>query len=109
MFKTGTVNLPQATAAIAGGWDLETGTGIRTYLSPDIPFVEPWLIGTSPAFSGPPLVVLSLTGIVVFGGLAQVELTVENVQAEEFNIRVVAFENCMLNRVQVTWFAYDTA
>ena len=75
-------------------------------MSPDIPFVPLWSGAASP-FTSPPNVVVSLAGIEATGGLARVSLSVENVQAEEFNIRVNVSDNCTLNRLWVTWFAYD--
>ena len=107
MFKTGTIRLPaDPMTGVAATWDLAAGTGHRSYVSPDIPFVPPWF-GAASQFTSPPTVVVSLAGIEATAGLARVDLSVENVQAEEFNIRVNVYEDCTLNWLLVTWFAHD--
>jgi H-type lectin domain len=108
VIKSGTIKLPydDPITGMMGTWNLDAGTGARSYVSPDIQFVPPWGGAGSP-FGSPPNVVVSLAGIEATGGLARVSLSVENVQAEEFNIRVNVSEDCTLNKLWVTWVAYD--
>lgn len=86
MIKSGTIKLPydDPMTGVMGTWDLDTGTPLRSYLSPDIPLVP---LGGTP-FCSPPNVVVSLAGIEATGGPARVFLRTQNVQAEEFNIYV---------------------
>jgi hypothetical protein len=108
VIKSGTINLPSPDpmTGTGGTWDLNTGTGTRSYVSPDIPLVTQWGAAHVP-FGGPPVVVLSLAGMEATGGLTRVRVQPENVQAEEFNIRVYVFDDCTLNWLWVTWLAYD--
>jgi hypothetical protein len=79
--------------------------GERTWLSPDIPF-------SAGAFSQPPNVVVSLAGVDLAtntSGPLRVRVGVENVQSEEFNIRVTVMDGTLLTYVLVTWVAHDTA
>jgi len=76
-------------------------------VTPDIAFVPPWGGAVSP-FSSPPVVVVSLTGIQATAGPPDVLLMVQNVQAEEFNIRVDVNGTCALGSLWVTWVAHDT-
>ncbi|WP_137844798.1 H-type lectin domain-containing protein [Microbacterium sp. 2FI] len=105
MIRSGTVSLPyyDPMTGVMGTWDLGAGTGLRSYVSPDIPLAT-W--GGAP-FSSPPNVVLSLAGIEATGGKVRVFLTPQNVQAEEFNIRVEVSDDCTLSSLLVTWLATD--
>ena len=112
MIKSGTIQLPYVDpmTGMTSTWTLNAGTGPRTYLSPDIQYVPASGLGTIGAgspFASPPIVVLSLAGVDATGGLPRVSLSVENVQAEEFNIRVNVFEDCTVNTLSVTWVAHD--
>lgn len=109
MLKTGTIRLPadDFSSGTPATWALDTGTGERTYLSPDLPYAPPWS-GAGQPFSSPPTVIVSLAGMDVTGGLPNVRLSVENVQVEEFNIRVTA-TGTTLTEVWVTWMAHDGA
>ena len=104
MIKSGTIRLPfdDTMTGLHGTWDLEAGTGPRSYVSPDIPFDPPL-----PRFGSPPHVVVSLTGFEATAGPPSIELFVETVQAEEFNIHVRVSGNCTLSWVWVTWVAND--
>ena len=110
MIKSGTIKLPLddplsgMTSSTSATWSLGAGTGPRSYVSPDIQFVP---VGAVSPFTSPPAVVVSLAGIEATGGLARVRVSAENVQAEEFNIRVEVFEDCTLNALWATWVAYD--
>ncbi|HEX6475457.1 MAG TPA: H-type lectin domain-containing protein [Candidatus Limnocylindria bacterium] len=105
----GTIQLPtyDPMNPVPGTWTLNAGTGDRSYVSPDIPYSPPWSGGTP--FASQPTVVVSLAGIYGTGGLTRVRLAVENVQVEEFNIRVSVAEDTTLNDVLVTWIATDGA
>ena len=109
MIKSGTIQLPayDPMTGTPGTWPLSAGTTGGTYLSPDIPYL-PWA-GASQPFTSPPTVVVSLAGIAETGGVSDVRLSVENVQAEEFNIRVTTGAGCTLNELWVTWVAHDGA
>ncbi len=108
MIKSGTIKLPydDPMTGQPGTWNLNAGTGPRTYVTPDIQFVPPWGGAPSP-FTGPPNVVLSLAGIQATGGVTRIGLLAQNVQAEEFNIRVDVSADCTLDELWVTWIAYD--
>jgi H-type lectin domain len=105
VIKSGTIKLPydDPMTGMSGTWNLAAGTGPRSYMTPDIPFA-PW--GSAP-FSSPPNVVVSLTGIQATSGVTQIGLFVQNVQIEEFNIRVDVSADCTLDSLWVTWIAYD--
>jgi hypothetical protein len=109
MIQSGTIQLPFAgQPGYPGTWPLDSPVGAvqgeRTWLSPDIGFGP---------FSQPPNVIVSLAGInpaANSSGPLRVRLSVENVQAEEFNIRVtLADETTLLNDVLVAWVAHDGA
>jgi hypothetical protein len=111
VIKSGTIQLPATDpmTGTGGSWTLNTAGGAGgTYLSPDIPFAPPWS-GAPQPFSSPPTVVVSLAGMAVAGGPPRFRLSVENVQAEEFNIRVTAEPGTTLDNVSVTWLADDGA
>ncbi len=93
---------------VMGVWTLNAGTGERSYLSPDIAYAPPWM-GPGQPFSSPPNVVVSLAGLEITGSLSRVRLSVENVQAEEFNIRVNTWDDSTFDGVWVTWVAHDGA
>jgi hypothetical protein len=110
MISSGTIHLPfEGLPGMPGGWPLNTVgpavQGERTWLSPDIPF--------SPGgpFSQPPNVVVSLAGVDATNtsGPLRVRVDVENVQTEEFNIRVTVMDDTLLTYLLVTWVAHDTA
>ena len=109
VIRSGTVKLPydNPMTGVLGTWDLDTGTGVRSYLSPDIQFGSQWGGGMGTPFASPPNVVVSLAGIEATGGQARLFVRVQNVQAEEFNIYVEVSDNCTLNWVWVTWVATD--
>ncbi len=108
MIKSGTITLPQdqAIGGMTGSWSLSTGTGPRSYVSPDISYVS---LGAVPPFTSPPVVSVSLAGVEATGGLTRVRVSAENVQAEEFNIRVDVSGDCTLDAVHVTWLAHDAS
>lgn len=111
MIQTGTIQLPGGTSIGIGGtvfpgtWNLDANPGPteRSWLSPDIAFATP--------FSQPPRVVVSLAGVNAnnASGPLRVRLGVENVQPEEFNIRVTVMEDTLLLDALVTWVAHDGA
>ncbi|MGH3457348.1 H-type lectin domain-containing protein [Aeromicrobium sp.] len=71
-------------------------------MSPDIQF------GGQP-FANPPNVEVSLAGIEAAAGVSRVRLSMQNVQVEEFNIRVTTTDDTALNWVSVAWVAHDGA
>lgn len=100
MIQTGTVRLPlEAGEESFAGWGLDLSSGLRSYASPDIPFV--------PAFPDPPIMVAAVTGINIIQGPPQIDIELENIQAEEFNIRVRTGDETQLADVVVTWIAYS--
>jgi len=82
------------------GWNLSTGTGVRSFLTPDIAF--------QPPFSAPPTLVLALSGIdSEHGANLRVALQPSDVEAEEFNIIISTWDDTVLYGVTVIWIAHD--
>jgi len=110
VIQSGTVELSSGTAVGGGGtilgaagtWTLNTGSGDRSYRTPDIAFPQP--------FQQTPVVVLSLAGIDAGNQFnIRVRLAAEDVQADEFNIRVSTWADTVIHAVWVTWVAHDGA
>ena len=82
------------------GWNLHTGTGERSFRTPDIPF--------DPPFATPPKVMLALKGI---DGEVPTKLGIDvfpdDIEPEEFNIIVKTWGDLVLYHVTVTWIAFD--
>jgi hypothetical protein len=96
MIQTGVAEFDPQTQ----GWMLNTGTGERSYRSPDIAF--------QPPFSAPPKIALALSGIDSDRATnLRVVLEPYDVEAEEFNIVVRTWDDTVLHSVQVTWIACD--
>ena len=82
------------------GWDLSSGQGQRTYKTPDLAF--------NPPFPQTPVVRVSLAGIDSDSQFnTRVQVTAEDVQTDEFNIRVTTWDNSIIHAVWVSWIAYD--
>jgi hypothetical protein len=96
MIKTGMarygVDLPD--------WNLHTGTGDRSFRTPDVSFDSP--------FDTPPNVVLAVGGI-DSAQTANLRLALEAYDCEpgEFNIRISTWADTLLFNVVVTWIAHD--
>jgi hypothetical protein len=95
MIQTGMVQLHSQMP----GWQLHTGSGFRAFLSPDIKF--------SPAFSTTPQVVVAFSKIIAQTNNLQVAVATSDVEADEFNIIVQAWDVTSLSEVSVTWIAHD--
>jgi hypothetical protein len=82
------------------GWSLNTGTGLRSFRSPDI--------GFQPPFPAPPKMALALSGI-DSDRATNLRVIVEpyDVEADEFNILVRTWDDTVLHSVLVTWIACD--
>jgi H-type lectin domain-containing protein len=82
------------------GWTLGSGSGVRTYVSPDIKF--------NPAFTAPPRIALALSGLDT-EHTTNVRVTLEpaDVEADEFNIAVRTWGDSLIYSVLVTWLAFD--
>jgi hypothetical protein len=82
------------------GWNLSTGTGVRSFSSPDIAF--------QPPFPAPPTLVLALSGLDSEHSVnLRVTLQPYDVEAEEFNIIISTWDDTILHGVTVTWIAHD--
>ena len=101
MIQTGTIRLPiDDETGVPFAWSLSTvGVGNRIYTSPDIAFPEP--------FPNTPQMVAALAGMEGIQGTGRITIELENIQAEEFNIRVTTWDDTLLNSVMVTWIAHD--
>ncbi len=81
-------------------WNLNTGTGARTFSTPDIPF--------QPLFNAPPVIALALSGIdCEHTTNLRVALHPSDVEKEEFNIMISTWDDTILHGVTVTWIAHD--
>ena len=81
-------------------WNLNTGTGERTFQTPDIPF--------DPPFPAPPKVALALSGIDSDQATnLRVEVYPHDVEPGEFNIVVKTWDETVLYGVWITWIAHD--
>ncbi len=81
-------------------WNLNTGTGFRSFTSPDIAF--------QPPFSSPPVLVLALSGLDSEQSTnLRVALQPSDVEADEFNIIVSTWDDTILHGVAITWIAHD--
>ena len=82
------------------GWTLHTGTEDRSFRTPDIAF--------DPPFQTPPKVVLAIKG---FDGEIPtklgIEISPEDIEPEEFNIRIKTWGDLVLYHVTITWIAFD--
>ncbi len=96
MIQTGTVWYGYATTP---GWNLNTGTGDRSFTIPDISF--------NPPFSAPPHIVLAVGGI-DSERATNLRITLEpyDVETAEFNIKVNTWGDTLLYQVWITWIAY---
>jgi hypothetical protein len=96
MIQSGVIHL----SAQMQGWTLNTGTGDRTFLSPDI--------GFQPPFGSPPKVLVALAGIDAEHA-ANLRVIIEAVEIEndEFNIRVNTWADTSIHSVQVAFIAHD--
>jgi hypothetical protein len=84
----------------AGNWTLNSGQGQRTFKTWDIQFPQP--------FTQTPTVRVSLAGIDADGQFnTRLQLTTEDVQADEFNIRVTTWDDSIVYAVWVSWIAHD--
>ena len=82
------------------GWNLSSGTGPRSFRSPDI--------GFQPPFSGTPQILLAISGIdSEHTTNLRVTLNLEDVEPEEFNIVVNTWDDTILYSLNVTWLAFD--
>ena len=81
------------------GWQLNAGSGFRTFLSPDIKF--------TPSFNTTPQVVVAFCGIIAQSNNIQVAVVTSDVEADEFNILIQAWDVTLLTEVTVTWIAHD--
>jgi hypothetical protein len=79
------------------GWTLNTGTGDRSFTSPDIRF--------DPPFQAPPKIAVSLAGL--DGERVRVGLGTFDIQADEFNVVIYTWWDTALYGVRVTWIAFD--
>jgi H-type lectin domain len=95
MIQTGRVQL----ASQMPGWQLNTGSGFRTFISPDIKF--------TPSFNTTPQVAVALSGIITQAGILQAAVATSDVEADEFNILIQVWGDTSLTEVAVTWIAYD--
>jgi hypothetical protein len=82
------------------GWNLNSGTGQRSFRSPDINF--------QPPFPGTPQILLALSGI-DSEHTANLRITVhpDDIEPEEFNIVVNTWDDTLIHSVNVTWLAFD--
>jgi hypothetical protein len=85
----------------AAGWNLSSGTGPRSFRSPDIKFQLP--------FNGTPQILLALSGI-DSEHTTNLRLTVrpDDVEPDEFNIIVSTWDDSIIHSVMVTWLAFDS-
>lgn len=83
------------------GWNLSSGTGPRSFRSPDIKF--------QPPFSGTPQILLALSGI-DSEHTTNLRLTVrpDDVEPDEFNIMVSTWDDSIIYSVMVTWLAFGS-
>lgn len=116
MIQSGTIDFGEGLKS-SPEWSLHKmpgdpmGDTREDFLSADIPFPQ--------RFGGKPTVVLSLAGVGAMipptdligstfqAGVFHVQLDAEDVQREEFNIRIRAFRGTVLQSVRVTWIAHD--
>lgn len=98
MIRSGTAAFTYVTPDI--NWNLNTGSGSRTFTSPDIPI--------GPGFSTPPTVVVQLGGIDV-GNAAnlRIQIGATDVENDEFNLVVNTWADSIIYGVWVTWIAYS--
>jgi len=81
-------------------WNLSTGTGVRSFSTPDIAF--------QPPFSAPPVIALALSGLdCEHSTNLRVALQPSDVENEEFNIIITTWDDTILHGVTVTWIAHD--
>jgi hypothetical protein len=86
--------------ATAPDWNLNTGSGMRRWHSPDIKF--------QPPFTNPPTIALALSGIEGEQTTSlRVHLDTLDVEADEFNIVISTWDDSVVRQVWVTWIAYD--
>lgn len=97
MIQTGIVRYGYTTET---DWNLHTGTGERSFRTPDISFEKP--------FTAPPRVVLAL------GGLdsehttnLRVHLDPYDIEASEFSVKIQTWADTRLYEVSIMWVAYD--
>ena len=81
------------------GWQLNAGSGFRTFLSPDIKF--------APSFNTTPQVVVAFSGIIAQSNNLQLAVATSDVEADEFNILIQVWDVTLLTEVSVTWIAHD--
>jgi hypothetical protein len=112
MIQSGTIHFG-AGAEASPGWALHVPPGtdpndpmfngeLRSFefRTPDMPFAQ--------AFPSTPTVVLSLAGIDAGNEEnLRLRLQAEDVQPDEFNIRIVTWGDGLIYGVWVTWIAYD--
>ena len=97
MIQTGVASFDQGSTP---RWNLNSGTGDRSFESVDIGFPQP--------FAAPPNVAVALSGV---DGEHNVNLRVwveaVDVEGHEFNIRIHTWADTLLYLVRVTWIAFD--
>jgi hypothetical protein len=102
MIQSGTIEFP-ATGLIGGttgAWPLDNGQGDRTFRTQDIPFPI--------QFAQAPHVSLSIAGIDADGQTnLRVRLVAEDVQQDEFNIRVSTWADTLIYSLVIAWVAHD--
>ena len=103
MIQSGTIEFP-GTGVIAGtttgSWPLDNGQGDRTFRTQDIAFPI--------QFAQPPRVSLSIAGIDANAQTnLRIRLTAEDVQQDEFNIRVNTWADTQIYSLVVAWVAHD--
>ena len=97
MIQTGLVGLGYSATP---GWNLNVGSGERSFISTDVPF--------DPPFASPPKVALALGGVDSgHDRNLRIILTPHDVDVREFNIRINTWGDTMIFQVWVTWIAFD--
>ena len=102
MIQSGTIEFPGTgvLGAAGGVWPLDNGQGDRTFRTPDIAFPV--------QFAQPPHVSLSIAGIDASAQAnLRIRLTAEDVQQDEFNIRVNTWADTQIYSLVVAWVAHD--
>ena len=96
MIRTGTLYYG---AGSTPDWPLSDPIGApREFVTPDVGFPTP--------FGRIPDVIVALSGIQSSGDVA-VSVEATEIQKEEFNIKVIAHGDAVINGVWVTYLAYD--
>lgn len=95
--QSGTVNFGYTTPGIK--WPLSTGSGSRSFTSPDIQFPTP--------FSTTPTVIVALSGVDADKkSNLRLTVTTDDVESEEFNLVVNTWSDSEIYAVWVSWIAY---